>query len=83
MATKSHRSILALSSIGIDIDEDVFHLVGFDSNGEIVLRRKVKRLSFSSPAPQMALAGRRYRAEPDSVRRFSRSVPSAASSSPP
>jgi hypothetical protein len=45
MATKSHRSIPALSSIGIDIGKDVFHLVGFETNGEIVLRRKVKRLA--------------------------------------
>ena len=48
MATKSHRSFPALSSIGIDIGKDIFHLVGFDSNGEIVLRRKVKRLALVS-----------------------------------
>ena len=48
MATKSHRSLPALSSIGIDIGKDVFHLVGFDRSGEIVLRRKVKRLALVS-----------------------------------
>jgi len=35
MATKSNRNIPAVSSIGIDIGKDVFHLVGFDPNGEI------------------------------------------------
>lgn len=48
MAKKSHRSIPVLSSIGIDIGKDVFHLVGFDPNGEIVLRRKVRRLALVS-----------------------------------
>ena len=33
------------SSIGIDIGKDVFHLVGFDTSGEIVLHKKIKRLS--------------------------------------
>lgn len=44
MATTSQRSIPALSSIGIDIGKDVFHLVGFDLDGKVVLRRKIKRL---------------------------------------
>ena len=30
--------------IGIDIGKDVFHLVGFDVDGKIVLRKKIKRL---------------------------------------
>jgi transposase len=37
-----------LSSIGVDIGKDVFHLVGFDANGTLVLRKKVKRLSLVS-----------------------------------
>jgi hypothetical protein len=45
MAKKSHHSITALSSIGIDIGKDVFHVVGFDPSGAIVLRRKIRRLS--------------------------------------
>ena len=44
MATSSNKDIPALSSIGIDIGKDVFHLVGFDFDGKIVLRRKIKRL---------------------------------------
>jgi len=45
MTTKSHRSILVLSSIGLDIGKDVLHLVGFDPSGTVVLRRKIKRLT--------------------------------------
>ena len=30
----------ALASIGIDIGKEVFHIVGFGSNGKIVFRRK-------------------------------------------
>ena len=37
-----------LASIGIDIGKDVFHLVGFDTAGELVLRRKIKRLALVS-----------------------------------
>ena len=36
-----------LHVIGIDIGKDVFHLVGFDSDGEIVLRRKIRRLALT------------------------------------
>jgi transposase len=45
MATKSQRNVPSLSSIGIDIGKDVFHLVGFDPDGTIAIRRKVKRLA--------------------------------------
>ena len=34
-----------LMSIGIDIGKDVFHLVGFDHNGKVVLRRKFRLLT--------------------------------------
>ncbi|WP_299958529.1 IS110 family transposase [uncultured Roseobacter sp.] len=34
-----------LMSIGIDIGKDFFHLVGFDLDGRLVLRRKIKRLA--------------------------------------
>ena len=32
-----------LMSIGVDIGKDVFHLVGFNPDGERVLRKKIKR----------------------------------------
>lgn len=34
-----------LTVIGIDIGKDVFHLVGFDDDGKLVLRKKIKRLA--------------------------------------
>lgn len=42
MTTSSQKEFL---SIGIDIGKDVFHLVGFDPDGKIVLRKKIKRLA--------------------------------------
>jgi transposase len=40
------ESIAGLAVVGIDIGKNVFHLVGFDPAGEIVVRRKIKRLGF-------------------------------------
>jgi transposase len=37
-----------LASIGIDIGKEVFHIVGFSTDGKIVLRRKIKRLALTS-----------------------------------
>src|ERR1700760_4970766 len=37
-------TITSLASIGIDIGKEVFHVVGFDNNGKIAFRRKIKRL---------------------------------------
>ena len=34
-----------LSVVGDDIGKDVFHLVGFDADGNIVLRKKIRRLA--------------------------------------
>ena len=34
-----------LASIGIDIGKEVFHLVGFGTDGKITFRRKIKRLA--------------------------------------
>jgi transposase len=48
MANTTRTEPQTFSSIGIDIGKDVFHLVGFDSNGKIVLRRKIKRLALVS-----------------------------------
>ena len=43
--TTYRKSHMTLSSIGIDIGKDVFHLVGFDESGTVVIRRKIKRLA--------------------------------------
>ena len=32
-----------LTVVGIDIGKDIFHLVGFDANGKIAFRRKIRR----------------------------------------
>jgi len=37
-----------LTVVGIDIGKDVFHLVGFDDDGTLVLRKKIKRLALTS-----------------------------------
>jgi len=44
MATKS-KAPSQLSVIGVDIGKDVFHLVGFDADGKIVVRKKIRRLA--------------------------------------
>ncbi len=45
MAQTSHTNPSHLSVIGIDIGKDVFHIIGFGPDGDIVLRRKIKRLA--------------------------------------
>ena len=37
-----------LPTIGVDIGKDVFHLVGFDGEGEVVVRWKIRRLSLTN-----------------------------------
>jgi transposase len=43
MTPSSKQNDFTLTSVGIDIGKDVFHLVGFDLDGKIVLRRKIRR----------------------------------------
>ena len=45
MTITSKQSVSAPACVGIDIGKNVFHLVGFDTDGKIVLRRKIKRLA--------------------------------------
>ena len=35
----------AFASIGIDIGKEIFHVVGFDAAGKVILRKKFKRLA--------------------------------------
>jgi len=53
-------TIPPLASIGIDIGKEVFHVVGFSTDGKIAFRRKIKRLAlvetFVSPAPALPFA---------------------------
>lgn len=48
MSRSSTKVPIELSVIGVDIGKDVFHLVGFDLDGKMVLRRKIKRLALIS-----------------------------------
>ena len=34
-------------SIGVEIGKDTFHIVGFDKAGQLVLRKKIKRLALN------------------------------------
>jgi transposase len=38
-------TVAPLASIGVDIGKEVFHLVGFGTDGKITFRRKIKRLA--------------------------------------
>lgn len=43
MSSRTDPNILSLTSVGIDIGKDVFHIVGFGADGQIAFRRKIKR----------------------------------------
>jgi transposase len=38
-------TVAPIASIGVDIGKEVFHLVGFGTDGKIAFRRKIKRLA--------------------------------------
>ena len=48
MTKTTQTEQLRFASIGVDIGKDVLHLVGFGHSGQIVLRRKIKRLALIS-----------------------------------
>ena len=48
MTRSTKQKLTSLTSIGVDIGKNTFHLVGFDGHGKIALRRKIKRLSLVS-----------------------------------
>jgi transposase len=47
MKARTQNAIPVLTTIGVDIGKDIFHLVGFDADGKIALRRKIKRLALA------------------------------------
>ena len=53
MSMKKVEDLSELAVIGVDIGKDVFHLVGFDDGGILVLRRKVKRLALTATFEKM------------------------------
>jgi hypothetical protein len=42
-----------LASIGIDIGKEVFHIVGYGTDGKIAFRRKIKRLALAETFKQL------------------------------
>lgn len=48
MSSNTRHDTADATVIGIDIGKDVFHLVGFDRDGNLVLRKKIKRLALVS-----------------------------------
>ena len=53
MAPQAKQPTPALTSVGIDIGKDVFHVVGFDGDGKIAFRRKIKRLALTDTFKQL------------------------------
>ena len=47
MEARTQNTTPVLTTIGVDIGKDVFHIVGFDADGKIALRRKIKRLALA------------------------------------
>jgi transposase len=47
-------TVVPLASIGIDIGKEVFHLVGFGTDGKIAFRRKIKRLALVDTFKKLA-----------------------------
>ena len=45
MCAKKQGCLEDLSVVGVDIGKDVFHMVGFDRSGQVVLRREIKRFA--------------------------------------
>ena len=45
MTSNHDQPTQTFASIGIDIGKDVFHIVGFDKSGKVVLRQEVQALS--------------------------------------
>jgi transposase len=54
-------NIPLLASIGIDIGREVFHIVGFSTDGRIAFRRKIKRLALSRPSKSCLRASLAWR----------------------
>src|ERR1700747_479228 len=47
MVARTQNAAPVLTTIGVDIGKDIFHIVGFDADGKIALRRKIKLLALA------------------------------------
>jgi transposase len=52
MKTKT-KTTASLAVVGVDIGKEVFHLVGFGTDGTIAFRRKIRRLSLKDVFEQL------------------------------
>jgi transposase len=48
MTSKANHDFATLTVVGVDIGKDVFHLVGFSTDGKLVMRQKIKRFALIS-----------------------------------
>jgi transposase len=53
MSKRKSKDLSKLAVVGVDIGKDVFHLVGFDDGGNLVLRQKIKRLALTATFEEM------------------------------
>jgi transposase len=53
MKPKPETDTTSLTVIGVDIGKEVFHLVGFNSDGKISFRKKIKRLALKDAFEQL------------------------------
>jgi transposase len=53
MTAKTTAETAMLAVIGIDIGKEVFHLVGFDTDGKIAFRKKIRRLGLADAFEQL------------------------------
>jgi hypothetical protein len=60
MEARAQNVTPVLTTIGVDIGKDVFHIVGFGADGKIALRRKIKRLALSDTFKETTFMHGRY-----------------------
>ena len=53
MKAKTGSDTALLAVIGIDIGKEVFHLVGFGTDGKIAFRKEIRRLAFADTFEQL------------------------------
>lgn len=53
MRVKKTGILDELVAVGVDLDKDTFHLVGFDRAGQLVMGRQIKRLALQSTFEQL------------------------------
>jgi len=53
MKAKHADETATVAVIGVDIGKEVFHLVGFGTNGKIAFRKKIRRLAFADTFEQL------------------------------